>query len=204
MRIMLYFFTALVYIVFTQNIVFTGGYGISESIRTAARPKQILLFSVSITYFTTVTSLICRLFSKIDLFKSATATVNVILFTVVLAVLYFLTIAALKPVLKRAGWEEKAKEKLFDQAGVSAFNTVVLSVPFIGQKAAFTISESIGAGIGAGCAFALATLLINEGMKKIEENDRIPDAFKGIPALFLYIAVLAMAFTGVTGKSLFL
>jgi electron transport complex protein RnfA len=95
------------------------------------------------------------------------------------------------------------REKLLRQTGVAAFNTIVLAIPFMNQRIAYTISESIVAGIGAGLAFVIATLLVHNGMKILEKNDSIPDSFKGTPAVFMYIALLSMAFTGFTGKSLF-
>ena len=58
-------------------------------------------------------------------------------------------------------------------------------------------------GIGAGVAFVIATFIIHMGMLKIESNPAIPGCFKGTPALFMYIAILSLAFTGISGESLF-
>jgi len=203
MNMILQFFSAALYIVFVQNLVFSGGYGASEAIRTAARPKQLALFAVMITYFSTTTSLLCRLIWLIPVFKTAGTTIAIVMFVLVLIVVYLITALIILKMLKGAGWRQEEKDKLLRQAGVSAFNTIVLAVPFISQRVAYTVSESIGAGIGAGFAFILATLLIHEGMKKLESNEEIPNCFKGTPAVFIYIALLSMAFTGFSGKTLF-
>ena len=203
MNTIIQFFSAAIYIVFVQNLVFSGGYGASETIRTAARPRQLLLFAIMITYFSTITSLLCRLLWLIPVFKTAGTTIAIVLFTLVLIVVYLITALIILKMLSGAGWRQEEKDKLLRQAGVSAFNTIVFAVPFINQRVAYTVSESIGAGIGAGFAFIIATLIIHEGMKKIESDKEIPNCFKGTPAVFLYIALLSMAFTGFSGKTLF-
>ena len=39
-------------------------------------------------------------------------------------------------------------------------------------------------------------------MTKIAQNDRMPAAFRGIPALLLYTALLSLAFMGFSGESI--
>ncbi|MEG0979958.1 MAG: Rnf-Nqr domain containing protein [Oscillospiraceae bacterium] len=203
MSAIIQFFSAALYLVFVQNLVFSGGYGASEVIRTAARPKQLVLFAVMITYFSTITSLLCRLIWLVPFFKTANTTIAIVMFILVLVVVYLATALIIIKMLKGSGWRQEEKDKLLRQAGVAAFNTIVLAVPLINQRVAYTVSESIGAGIGAGFAFILATMIIHTGMKKIESNEEIPSCFKGTPAVFIYIAIISMAFTGISGKSLF-
>lgn len=197
------FFAAFIYVVFTQNLVLTGGYGISESIRSAARPKQLLLFSITIVYFSTLTSLVCRILLFIPALRVASVAVNLLVYTAVLTAIYMITIVIIRGLLASSDWSENMKSKFIRQTAVAAFNTIVFAVPFMNQRAAYTVYESFAQGIGAGIAFILATKLIHLGMVKIEANQSIPESFKGTPALFMYIAILSLAFTGVTGESLF-
>lgn len=203
MRVISAFFAAFIYVVFTQNLVFTGGYGISESIRSAARPKQLFMFSITIVYFSTLTSLICRLFLFIPVFKTASTVLNLVVYTAVLTVIYLITVSVIRMLLSSSDWSEHMKEKFIRQTAVAAFNTIVFAVPFLNQKVAYTVYESLAQGVGAGISFVIATLLINIGLKKIQANADIPESFKGTPALFMYIAILSLAFTGITGGSLF-
>ncbi|NLL62894.1 MAG: hypothetical protein GX241_01420 [Ruminococcaceae bacterium] len=203
MSIISAFFAAFMYVVFAQNLVFTGGYGISESIRSAARPRQLMLFSITIVFFSTITSFICRILLFIPALKAASITVSLVVYAIVLIEIFLITIAVLRTALKGSSWTEEEKEIFFRQTAVAAFNTLVFVVPFINEKAACTVGESIAQGFGAGIAFILATVFIHFGMKKIEANPEIPESFKGIPALFMYIAILSIAFTGFTGKALF-
>ena len=62
--------------------------------------------------------------------------------------------------------------------------------------------DSLGLGIGAGLAYIIAVSLINVGLRYISRSRSIPDAFKGVPAVLIYVALLSMAFTGISGKAL--
>lgn len=203
MSVLTDFFSVALLLIFVQNLMFCGGYGASEVIRTAARPKQRIMFAVMIMYFSIFTSLICRLIWLAPIFKTADTIVAIVMFTVVLIVLYLFTAGILSKILKNAGWKQTEKDKLLRQVGVAAFNTIVLAVPLINKTAAFTISQSVGAGVGAGFAFMLSTYIVHDGMVKLENNDTIKGAYRGTPSLLIYIAIVSMAFMGFTGKSLF-
>lgn len=203
MKFVAAFFAAFVYVCFTQNLVFTGGYGASEAIRSAARPKQIMLFSIMIAYFSTVTSLICRVLLYIPALKDGSMITSLAVYSVVLTVVYFVSVAILRVLLKSSDWSDIEIEKFFRQTAVSSFNTIVLAIPFITEKATYGVHEAIAQGLGAGVAFFIATWLIYLGMRRLEVDTETPLSFKGTPALFMYIAILCLAFTGIMGKSLF-
>ena len=88
--------------------------------------------------------------------------------------------------------------------GIAAFNTLIFAMPLINYRSAFTVIESVGAGLGAGLAYIIAVLLINSGLKKLDTITTIPKAFKGTPAIFIYTALLSLAFTGISGTSVFI
>jgi len=203
MKLISAFFAAFIYVCFTQNLVFTGGYGASEAIRSAARPKQIMLFSIMIAYFSTVTSLICRVVLFIPAIKNSSTTVSLAVYAGVLTIVYFVSVAILKVLLKKSDWSDLEIEKFFRQTAVSAFNTIVLAIPFITERATYGVHEAIAQGLGAGVAFLIATAFIHLGMRNLEENTEAPLSFRGTPALFMYIAILCLAFSGIMGKSLF-
>jgi electron transport complex protein RnfA len=184
------------YTVFIQNLVFSGGYGASEAMRIAAKPRRLLLFSLSITYFSIVTSAICRALDYAPTVKALSDTAHAAVFISVLILTYVFTAILFRLVLG-------AEPKFLSQIGISALNTLVLAVPFINQRAAYTFVESLGSGIGAGVAFFLAAFLISKGMGRLCTNKDIPPAFQGTPAMFVYVALLSLAFTGFSGSSLF-
>jgi Na+-translocating ferredoxin:NAD+ oxidoreductase RnfA subunit len=87
--------------------------------------------------------------------------------------------------------------------GMAALNTLVFAIPLLNRRLGNTFAASIGIGVGSGIAFIFAISLISIGLKRIESNPNLPQAFKGAPAMFLYVALLSMAFTGFSGTSLF-
>jgi len=189
------FYVAL-YTVFIQNLVFIGGYGASEAIRIAAKPKRFSLFALSIAYFSVVTAAVCHILDFIPGVFALSDAVHAVIFVLILVLVYLVTAVLMRIFLR-------ADPKFLSLMGISALNTLVLAIPFINHRAAYSLPESIGTGLGAGLAFILAVAFLRNGMQRLEQNKDIPDAFKGIPAVFVYIALLSLAFTGFSGSSLF-
>lgn len=188
-------FSAAMFACLFQNLIFSGGYGADEAIRMAAKPRQLYPLSLFIVYLSTVVSLICVLLDRIRAVRALSVFLHALVFVGVLVAVYLVTLLFVLYVFK-------AKPRTVRRLGVAAFNTLVLAVPFINYRAAFGVFEALGAGIGAGLAFIIAVLLINFGLRKIDQNENIPAAFKGTPAIFIYAAILSLAFTGLTGRGL--
>ncbi len=187
--------TAALYAMLFQNFIFTGGYGASEAVRMSAKPKQLYPMTILITVFSTVVSLICTLLERINYVHSLGTVGHSLIFIAVLSVFYLFVLFFVVSVLH-------AKKRTVRRVGIAAFNTLVLAVPFINYRAAFSPVEAIGSGLGSGLAFALAVSLINLGLRRLDKCPDIPEAFKGTPAIFIYVAVLSLAFTGISGRGL--
>ncbi len=195
MRIISELISAALYAMVIQNFIFTGGYGASEAVRMAAKPKQLYPMTFFITLFSTSVSVICVLLEPIGFIKRQGAIGHAIEFVAVLAVMYIIVLTVSVAVFR-------AKERTVRRIGIAAFNTLVIAVPFINYRAVFTISQAIGSGIGSGLAFVIAVLLINVGLRRLDRNLNIPEAFKGTPAIFIYVSVLSLAFSGFAGSGL--
>ncbi len=196
---MSWFFNMLsvaLYTVFVQNLVFSGGYGASEAVRMAAKPRRFILFAFSIAWFSVIASAACRVLDFFPFIYALGDTLHTVVFVLALISAYILTAVFLRIFLG-------AETKFLSLIGISALNTLVLAIPFINRRAAYTFIESIGSGLGAGLAFILAVALIGSGLQKLSQNKDIPPAFQGAPAMFIYVALLSLAFTGFSGSSLF-
>lgn len=189
-------FQTALYLIFVQNLVFNGGYGSSEALRMSAKPKRFVVFSLMIAFYSTVTALLCRVLDSMEPMKSMGNAEHIALFGGVLAVLYFVTVILSKIILH-------PNQKFFNTLGVAALNTMVFAVPLINRQAGFTLWQSIGTGLGSGLAFILALHLVNIGLRRLENNRDIPPSFRGTPAVFLYVAMLSLAFAGLSGQALF-
>ncbi|MBR5202611.1 MAG: hypothetical protein IKW45_05040 [Clostridia bacterium] len=197
MSIFLKLISAAFYVMIFQNLIFNGGYGISEAVRMSAKPRQLLPMALFMTYFGAVVSTACVLLDRFAIIHSLSEMMHAILFMGVLVIVYVLTMA----VVLIYG---KVTPRTVRRIGIAAFNTLVLAIPFINYRSAFSVVEAIGAGIGAGIAYVIAVLLINNGLKRLDMNKTIPACFKGTPAMFIYIAILSLAFIGISGSSIFI
>ncbi len=189
--------TAAVYSLFIQNLIFNSGLAMSETVRMARRPKFFPMYTVTIVYYTTVTSLICSLLDLSKKIKSLSTIYHIALFALVITAVHIITSIFVIVVMK-------ANKKYMNSLGMCAINSLVLAIPIINNRSASTVFSSLGAGLGAGLAFMLAMVLINSAMKRIATNKEIPKPFRGLPAVFIYVAVLSLAFTCLSGQTLFI
>ena len=197
MNIFLNLLSAALYVMLFQNLIFNGGYGLSEAVRMSAKPRQLLPMAVFITFFSTATSALCILVDFFPVIHNlneifhALIYVGILLAVYIVAMIFANIIPRVQPATKR-------------RIGIAAFNTLVLAMPLINYRSAFNVVESIGAGLGAGLAYIIAVILINSGLKKLDTITSIPKVFKGTPAIFIYTALLSLAFTGISGTSVFI
>ena len=63
----------------------------------------------------------------------------------------------------------------------------------------YDLARMLAFAVGSALGYYLADLLIWEGKQKMEKAD-IPEAFRGMPAVLLYIAGLVMAFYALAGR----
>ncbi len=187
--------TAL-YTVFIQNLVLSSGLGMSEAIRVSTKPGTFGKFAVMISGFSVVTSVLCSLLESVAFVSGATYAVKAAVYGGVLALVYIVTAVVLRYVFK-------VSSKFLGTLGIAALNTLVFSIPYINHSAAYSLADSIGSGLGAGVAFVLAAALISKGSQLLAENKNIPAVFKGTPTMFIYVAMLSLAFTGFSDTNLF-
>ena len=190
------FLNASVFALLLQNLVFNGGFGMSEAIRIATKPREFFPIALLVAFFTSATAATCSALDFIPEINSLSTSVHLAVYCLVLAVIYLAATAVIKLLMKR-------NKQDVHRVGMAAVNTLVLAVPMINRRAAFDLVESIGLGIGAGVAFIIAVLLIGEAEKRLKYNDSIATPFKGKPALFIYIALISLGFAGISGQSLF-
>lgn len=189
--------TAAVYSLLIQNIIFNSGLALSETIRMARRPKFFLMYGLSILYFSLTTSLVCSLLNLIPAIHALNTVWHVVIFAIILALITLLTSVFAIVVLK-------ANKKFMNSLGMCAVNSLVLAIPIINSRSALSVPSSIGSAIGAALAFVAALLFINSAMRRIASNKDIPKAFRGLPAVFVYMALLTLAFNCLSGQESFI
>ena len=153
-------------------------------------------FAAMISGFSVVTSVICSLLNTVIGFGSMPFAGKAAVYGGILAAVYILICVLLKLIFR-------VTDKFLGTLGIAALNTLVFAVPFINESAAYSFADAIGSGLGAGIAFVLAAALISKGSAALEKNENIPEAFKGTPAMLIYVGLLSLAFAGFADSSLF-
>ncbi len=187
MKIFFEFLNASLISLLIQNCVFSSGYAFGETIRLARRPKYFLTYVYTVFYYTFTLSLICSLIDKIEIVKGTGFISHCIIYTAALGIIHVISCVFMIMVFK-------VNRKFLNSFGMCALNSLVLAVPLLNYKSDFSVAGSLGAAIGAAAAFVLAVMLINSAMKKIMVNNEIPKAFRGLPAVFIYTALLSLCF----------
>lgn len=188
--------SAAFYAILVQNLVFSGGYGASEAVRMASKPKKLASTAAMIVYFSTVTAVVCRALDFLPWVAQKNQSIHFLIFALVLISVYFITGALIYFILKPS-------KRLMTKLGIAAINTLVLAIPLINYRSAANFWESIGTGFGSGIAFVIASLLISVGFTRIAHNKHIPPVFRGTPVLFIYVAMLSLTFMGISGSNVF-
>ncbi len=196
MRIITDLLITALYTVFVQNLVLSSGLGMSEAIRASTKPGIFGKFALMISGFSVVTSALCSAIDSIKPLETMPYAVRAAIYAGILAAVYIIVAAVMRFVFRSSA-------KNLGTLGIAALNTLVFAIPHINNSAAYSLAGSIGSGIGAGAAFVLAAALINCGSRKLSENEDIPEAFKGTPAMFIYVAMLSLAFAGFTDTNIF-
>lgn len=189
------FFNASLFSMLLHNLVFNGGFGMSEAIRIATKPKDFFPIALLVAFFTSATAAVCSALDSIEKINTLSTAEHLGIYCIILAVIYLVSTAIIILI--------QHNKKETHRIGMAAVNTLVLAVPIINRRAAFNIAESIGLGLGAGIAFIFAVLLISSAEDRLKANETMSNAFRGKPALFIYIALISLGFAGLSGQSLF-
>lgn len=188
--------TTALYTIFIQNLIFSFAFGTSEAIRISVKPRGFLSFALMIIGLSTAASAVCFPLEKLPTVSSLPNYMRLLVYAGVLLGLYLPTAAVFRFIIK-------ASSKTLTSLGIAALNTLVLAVPFINRRAAYSLAGCLGSGIGAGLAFMIAAVLISLNTRRLSENKDIPAAFRGTPSLFLLIGLISLGFAGFAGSSIF-
>ena len=153
------------------------------------------MYALSVLFYCFSTSCGCIAADRAGLTDNVSLPVHIAIYTFILCVIYLVSSLFCILVLK-------ADKKYMNSLGICAFKALVLSVPIINFKANHTFFEAVGTAVGAAGAFVLSVLLINGAMRFLQSRD-IPKVFKGTPALFIYVSLLSLALSCLSGEALF-
>ncbi|HIS50392.1 MAG TPA: hypothetical protein IAA80_07815 [Candidatus Gallacutalibacter pullistercoris] len=167
-----------------ENLFFSQGMGFDRVLQAARRGTMLGIYALLVTLFSLVSGLLLFWLSGM---------VPVLWLPLVSAGVtggvYLLVCIVL--VMGAPEWYRKISWCL----APAAINTVVFSIPFLVRLQEWNPWQAIGFSLGTGVAFWLAAWLLTEMIPRLRHIS-MPAAFRGMPAVFLYMAILALAFLG--------
>ena len=173
--------------VFAQNILFDRAIGLSEIITAVSRkkllPRLLLLVSVYSSAGVMLTWLLSRFVSG-----QAEYILFAMMYLLLCAVMYFASDRLLLRISPETHdvWGAVLPHALVNSVAVGA-PLAVLSDGIPNWYSALAL------GIGSGFGLGLAVLIIKYGMDILNHPD-MPDEFRGMPALVIYIGILSLGF----------
>lgn len=178
--------------VFAQNLIFTCGVGAERALRIPRALPRIFIASGAVMFFSWIAVSEMHLIRILSVRVPFLQSVRVLTLVVLLAVVYLLVLAAVRRV------STPMFVSLAEALPSGVFNSVVMMAGISEQMLQMPYTQAVGYAIGTGFGFLLAALIVQNATEYIG-NAAMPHAFTGLPALLIYIGILAMAFVGFAG-----
>ena len=174
-----------------QNLVLTTGLGSALIVRLSRQREHRAVFALCLLFFSVLTALCFHFLSPLLGDGRAARFLCPLVIVALSAVWYLITVGVLRKALPRL-YDNTLRTML----PLAAINTVVAGVTLIaphqfGESLAMDLALAVGASVG----FFLVSLLVAEGVDRMQHTE-MPKAFAGLPALFLYLGILALALCG--------
>ena len=173
------------------NLIFSQALGTSTLFAAAGGRKDLVRTAAAITLFTTIGSLgACGIDNLLP--RSMKNYASLICYTLIIGILY----AGFLTALYFMGSDKFRKYKKYIH--ISAFNCAVMGTLFTvsGRVAAIHRTREplyyLGGGIEAGLGFVIASLFLAAAYKKLT-SEKVPEAFRGFPAMLIYLGIISMA-----------
>lgn len=174
--------------VFVQNVVFSSTSDVSLTLLALRKPPKLAAVSVLVSLFSLLSTLtIYPLDVLLDTEWLSYMPIRGVLLAAS-ALMWYLVVSAI--VRKIDGLNKKIGFFL----APAALNGAVMAVPLLlGTTEIGSIWAAVGMAAGSGAGFALASWLINIGMRRANNPD-MPKCFQGAPAMLIYIGLLSLLF----------
>ncbi len=178
--------------IFIENTILSRALGTSTSLWTIRKKYSILLFGAVLTIITTVTSALAYALQPFIKSLNNSYYVLPLIYVAIISVVYILMLL----ITNRLKLKQKKTIRIFIHR--CAFNCAVLGGLLLSTQANLSLLGFIGFGIGTGIGFTLATALIDFNHDKLH-GEHISKAFRGFPAILIYIGILSLAVYGMIG-----
>ena len=180
--------------VLTENFILVKFYGICPFMGVSKKIDTALGMGMAVTFVMALASAACF---AANLLLGET-------FAYMQTVVFILVIASIVQVVEM--FLKKAVPALYKALGVFlpliTTNCAVLGVVLVNVQEGYDFLQSVINGAAGGLGFTLAIVLFASVRERVDKTD-CPQAFKGFPITLISAGLLALAFMGFSGLSIF-
>ncbi|WP_411681221.1 electron transport complex subunit RsxA [Clostridium thailandense] len=178
---------------FVNNFVMSRFLGICSFLGVSKKIETAKGMGLAVTFVMTIASLITYLISNFILIP-----LNI---TYLTTMAYILVIASLVQFVEMV--IRKTSPSLYSALGIFlpliTTNCAILGAVLINVQEKYTLIESLVFGASSGLGFMLAIVLLAGLRERMEFNDKIPEALKGLPITLITAGIMSIAFLGFQG-----
>ena len=186
-------FLILISAVFVNNFVLSQFLGICSFLGVSKKMDSAVGMSLAVTFVMTLASVIAHIVYHFMLKPNHLEYLSTIAF--------ILSIAAIVQFVEMV--IKKKSPSLYKALGIYlpliTTNCAVLGVALLNVKANYSLGESVVNGLGAGLGYTLALILLSSIREKIDNNDKILPALKGLPITLIMAGLMSISFLGFKG-----
>lgn len=182
-------------VLLTSNLILTQALGTSTLFIAAGSKKNLVGTAFTITLFTTAGSASAYFIN--NMLPESAGDFTLFFYTLAIGILYILFLTVLYFVSR------KNFRNIRKYIHLSAFNCAVMGTLFtITAKAEENskfnnIGSFILAGAEAGFGFIISAFILTVAYRRLNSSD-VPTAFRGFPAMLIYLGIISMAIYALT------
>ena len=182
--------------VLTQNFILVKFYGICPFMGVSKKIDTALGMGMAVTFVMALASAACWAVNEFLLIPFKLEYMQTVAFILVIASIVQVVEMFLK----------KSVPALYKALGIFlpliTTNCAVLGVALVNVQEGYDFLQSVLNGACGGLGFTLAIVLFSSVRERVEKTD-CPEAFKGVPITLIAAGLLALAFMGFSGLSIF-
>lgn len=176
-----------------NNYVLTKFLGICAFLGVSKKTDAALGMGAAVTFVMVISSVVTNLVYNQILARFNIEYLSTIAFVLVIAAL----VQFVEMVVR------KLSPSLYKALGIYlpliTTNCAVLGMAVTNVQEQYTLMQSVANGLGAALGFTLAMLLMSGIREKLEYNENIPAALKGLPISLVAASLMSIAFMGFQG-----
>lgn len=176
-----------------NNYVLTKFLGICAFLGVSKKTDAALGMGAAVTFVMVISSVVTNLVYNQILVRFNIEYLSTIAFVLVIAAL----VQFVEMVVR------KLSPSLYKALGIYlpliTTNCAVLGMAVTNVQEQYTLVQSVSNGLGAALGFTLAMLLMSGIREKLEYNENIPAALKGLPISLVAASLMSIAFMGFQG-----